>query len=72
MIGAYIGIGAGGVLALLLAVLIIRALCFKPRAQVTRTVASVTFDREKAVNDLAESGVLTVKMGRGLVNDKEL
>ena len=54
MIGAYIGIGIGGAAALLLAILILRALCFKPRAQEARTVAPVDFDREKAVNDLAQ------------------
>ncbi len=54
MIGAYIGMGIGAAVLVLLAVLITRALCFKPRAAETREVAPVTFDREKAVNDLAE------------------
>ncbi len=54
MIGAYIGMGIGAAVLVLLAVLIIRALCFKPRAAETREVSPVTFDREKAVNDLAE------------------
>ena len=54
MIGAYIGMGIGAAVLVLLAVLITRALCFKPRAAETREVAPVEFDREKAVNDLAE------------------
>jgi carboxypeptidase PM20D1 len=54
MIGLYIGLGLGGALALLLAILVLRALAFKPRAQAKRTVAPVAFDREKAVSDLAE------------------
>ena len=54
MIGLYIGLGVGGALALLLAILIIRALTFKPHIEKSRTVAPVEFDREKAVSDLAK------------------
>ena len=54
MIGAYIGIGAGSVLALLLAVLIIRALCFKPKAQDAVETVPVAFDKEAAVTNLQQ------------------
>lgn len=54
MIGAYIALAFGGALLLLVAVLVARAISFKPQTQVTRTPTSVEFDREKAVNDLAE------------------
>ena len=49
----YILLGIGGVLVLFLAVLIGRTLAFKPAKEATRVAASVEFDREKAIRDLA-------------------
>ena len=54
MLGLYIALGALGALLLLVAVLVIRALRFKPYTAPERTPAPLEFDREKAVNDLAE------------------
>ncbi len=50
----YISLGIGGAVVLLLAVLVLRALAFKPRATEKRPPVTVEFDREKAVSDLAE------------------
>ena len=50
----YVLIAIPAALVLLLAVLILRTLAFKPAPEVDRTPAPVEFDREKAVRDLAE------------------
>ncbi|MBE6629610.1 MAG: M20/M25/M40 family metallo-hydrolase [Ruminococcaceae bacterium] len=53
MIALYIACGIAGALLLLLAVLICRALAFKPKKEGVRTPEKLTVDREKAVSDLA-------------------
>ena len=44
-----IGYIIGGIFALLLAVILIRALCFRPKAQNFMPRKEVSFDRQKAI-----------------------
>ncbi len=50
----YVAIGIGAAFLLLLAVLILRALAFKPKAEQAATPVPLEFDREKAHRDLAQ------------------
>ncbi len=50
----YVLLGLGGLLVLLLAVILLRTLFFRPKAQPAAQAEPVTFNREKAVAALAE------------------
>lgn len=49
----YIPIGFGAALLVFVAILLVRALLFKPRAEQTPEATTLDFDREKATRDLA-------------------
>ncbi len=50
----YIPIGIGALILILITVIIARTLAFKPKGMVEADTASVTFDRDKVISNLAE------------------
>jgi carboxypeptidase PM20D1 len=52
--GGYIALGAFALLALLIAVVIIRTLCFKPEKETPVQEENIALDREKIVADMAD------------------
>jgi carboxypeptidase PM20D1 len=52
--GGYIALGALGILAVLVAVIVIRTLCFKPEALPPAKEESISLDREKIVKDMSD------------------